>query len=376
MFYKHVILNVKGEEVLYLYLSNSYEFGQDLKSKHHNGDVANRVENYIKNRKIKFHGNKIYLVVDGIIIGTVSRNQDESHYQSIIENDIKEQEIPVLGLEEQKHLGERKQPKEISIVLEKPDGSLEPMTMEHYLLCVLAGETLPTFHMETLKAQAVICRTYALKKMLENKKVKSMNSNQIYRNLSYYKLIWLEHFDEYVSKLTRAIYETKGQYLSYRGRYIDAYFHLVGNGKTDDASCIGKENKPYLQSVPSGWDFESPSYLKTTTKSLDELSKLLHISKDGVSRIQILSFSRGHRVDKVLVGNEIFSGYQFASLLGLPSQDFTYFYDRDQIVFTTRGFGHGIGMSQYGANGMAKNGLSYRDILSYYYRGTTLYELI
>lgn len=91
MFYKHVILNVKGEEVLYLYLSNSYEFGQDLKSKHHNGDVANRVENYIKNRKIKFHGNKIYLVVDGIIIGTVSRNQDESHYQSIIENDIKEQ---------------------------------------------------------------------------------------------------------------------------------------------------------------------------------------------------------------------------------------------------------------------------------------------
>lgn len=376
MFYKHVILNVKGEEVLYLYLSNSYEFGLDLKSKSNQENVSDRVENYIRNRKIQFQGNKIYLVVDGIIIGTVSRNQDKSSYQSIIDHDTEQQEIPVLDLENHQKITERKKPKEISIVLEKPDGTLTPMSMEHYLLCVLAGETLPTFHIETLKAQAVICRTYALKKMLEDKKVKSINPNQIYRELSYYKLIWLEHFDEYVSKLTKAIDETKGQYLSYRGRYIDAFFHLVGNGKTDDASCIGKENKPYLQSVPSGWDFESPSYLKTTSKSLDELSRLLHISKDGVSRIQILSFSRGHRVDKVSVGNEVFDGYHFASLLGLPSQDFTYFYDQDKVIFTTRGFGHGVGMSQYGANGMAKNGLTYRDILSYYYRGTTLYELV
>jgi len=341
MFYKHVISNINNEDVLYLYLSNSYEFGMDLKDKKKHTFISNRVDNYIKNSGIKFQGNKIFLVTDGIIVGTITRKKESNN-----------------KLDE-------------SIILEKANGSLIKISMDHYLLCVMLGEILPNFDYELLKAQAVICRTYALKKMKEENKVKAINQNQIYHDLGYYKFLYLEHFENHIEKINRAIKETKGEYISFKGTPINPLFHLVSNGKTEILSCTGKKDEPYLKIVISEGDFLSPSYITTKTLTLEKIKKKLNL-KDDIKNINILSCTKSNRIKQLKINNEIFDGYSFSNILNLPSQDFTVLIDNDKAFFTMRGFGHGIGLSQYGANEMAKNGYNYHEILKHYYNNVEI----
>lgn len=359
MFYKHVILNNDKEEVLYLYLTNAYEFAQDLENKNDPERISTRVTNYVKNRGISFHGNKIYLVVDGIIVGTVSL-KEIPHYQEVIPSD----NLKEIHKEEKK---------DNTIILEYGDHHVEKMSMDQYLLGVLATEILPIFHIEALKAQAIVCRTYALKQMIEQQKILAVNPQQIYRDINYYKFVWTDRYFEYVSKIKKAIEETKGQYLTYQNKIIHPFYHLVSNGKTESLDSFRRDFS-YLQNVSSIWDLDSPMYLKITIKKLEEITKLLQVSVSDLLEAQILEFTQGNRIAKLKIGDKILTGQEFARLLGLSSTDVSMWFDQKEVHIITRGIGHGLGMSQYGANAMAQDGYSYIKILYHYYPNTKLWK--
>lgn len=363
MFYRHEILEVNNEKVLYLYITNTYEFAKNLESAiEREENIKSRVQNYIKNRNIDFKGNKIYLVVDGIIVGSLSLSEN-TRYQEIIRNyvpdyeKIKKEEIKA----EEKYF----------INLEQEDGTIKKISLRNYLLGTLASCILPTFHIESIKAQAILCRTYAFKKMIEEKKVKVKNSCQIYHNINYYKLIWGKNYYEYINKLERGIDETNGQFLTYQNEIVEPIYHTVSNGRTENV-----EDKGYLNSVSSIWDMDCPLYTNTIRKTLEEVAKRLDIPKQDIKEIRIEELTNTNRVKKVKIGSKTFSGEEIKNLLGLPSSDISFVIEKDSMRFITRGIGNGYGLSQYGANGMAKSGYHYIQILYHYYPNTKLYKVV
>lgn len=368
MFYRYVVTKEQGKDVLYLYYVDRNEFAQDFNDTTKKATMQERIGHYIKNCKIPFSGDKVYLVVDGVITGTFSKADLTSSTQ----------EKPILPVLKEKVKSSKgiSNATDFIVFLEQKDHSIIQLSMEQYLLGVLASEILPSFHMETLKAQAVLCRTYAIKKMLQERRVQAVNENQIYRDPSFYKFIFMDQYETYIHRLKEAIKQTKGQYLAYEKQLIDPIFHSVGNGVTDLASSIGLENQPYLTNVVSAYDQNSPLFLKTTSQSFEQISKQLQIPKEQLKKIQILEVSPGKRIQKIKVGDQIFTGMQFVRLLGLNSNSFSLSIRDDKIEFTTHGLGHGVGLSQYGANEMAERGISYPQILSYYYPNTKLWKLV
>lgn len=366
MFYRHVKLNVNGEEVLYLYLTNAYEFGQDLrntKKEESNTNISNRILNYLKNRAITFNGNKIYLVVDDIIVGSLTL-KDIPQYEEIIKDYVPSYQ----------KLKKGKKQDTAMIVLEKEDKSLQTMPLRDYLLGVLSSTILPTFPMESLKAQAIICRTYALKKMMEEHKIKGKNAFQIYHSMGYYKLLWGKDYSDYVERLTQAIDETKGQFLCYQDKLIEPVYHTVSNGRTEASDET--EKHPFLSSVASIWDLDCPIFMKTYEKTLEEVASRLNVSKDEVKEITILELTNTNRVKKVQVGSKTFTGKELMFLLGLPSTDISFVLNDEKIKFITRGIGDGVGLSQYGASGMAKSGFHYIQILFHYFPNTSIRRFV
>ena len=371
MFYRYVLTAENGEEILYLYYANTYEFAQDFTSRVPKETMQQKINHYIKNRGIPFVGDKVYLVVDGIIAGTFSKGAmdpepKEAPSQPVSNPILDAQSKPILKSSETDFI----------VFLEQSDHHIVKLSMEQYLLGVLASEILPSFHMEALKAQAVLCRTYAIKQMLKERRVKAVNENQIYRDISFYKLVWLKSYDVYSQRLKQAIQTTKGQYLAYEKQLINPLFHSVSSGITDTAASIENHPTPYLTSVLSSYDVKSPLFVKTTTLPLEQVAKRLNVSKEELTKIQILETSPGKRIQKIQVGNQIFTGIQFIQLLGLNSNAVSIYVSKDKVSFTTHGLGHGIGLSQYGANGMAYDGKSYQEILTYYYPHTKLWKLV
>ncbi len=366
MFYRHVVLQEQGQEVLYLYLTNTYEFAQDLKSSQlpKNESITNRVENYIKNRGIKFHGNKVYLVVDGIIVGSLDL-KEEGKYREIIDEYLPDYEKVRANPDER-----------YQVLLEYEDAKVEKMSLYDYLLGALSSTIMPTFHLEALKAQAIICRSYALKKMSEEHKIKAKNDKQIYHAPIYYKFVWGQDYFTYRSKIETAIRETNGQFLAYQNQIIEPFYHVVSNGRTERA----KDSKkfPYLQSVSSVWDIKAPTYKKTIRKTFDEIALRLGLSRAEINHIQILNINSSNRIEKVRVGSKTFTGKELMYLLGLPSTDVSFVIEPStkSVRFITRGRGDGLGLSQYGANGMAEAGYLYGQILYHYFPNTSLRRIV
>jgi stage II sporulation protein D len=186
--------------------------------------------------------------------------------------------------------------------------------------------------------------------------------------------MWGSSFQTYYDKVRNAVASTKGEYLSYGGNYIEAVYHSTSNGQTEDAAVVWGNSYPYLKSVDSHWDLDASSYLRETPKGFDVLSSIIGINFNTDTNIEVLSRTSSNRIDQVKIDDKIFSGIELRTLLGLRSTDFDIRIEDGQAVFVTRGYGHGVGMSQYGANGMAKEGSGYREILSHYYPGTQIKE--
>jgi stage II sporulation protein D len=474
MFYRHLKISdeEKKEESLYLFIDFDYEFGIDFNFKGKKEKVEtlySKVIDYIKEKDIDFKMGKVFLVVGGLVVGSLFisnyqysdlKNSIEPKYKYVEQIDIFSDNKTANDIFKQENVNEQtnenkataptviETPKAATPAIEKQtdktttsqtvtapptkditsnksntiistptapeppttapapiqepatvppptppptaptapapapienpvtvyryNGTVEQIALEDYIVGVVAGEMPASFSTEAIKAQSVLARTYALKKIDANQVLKDDTSNQVYKDINQLKSMWGADFQTYYNKIKSAVSATKGQYLSYNGNYIEAVYHSTSNGQTEDSAAVWGNSFPYLKSVDSHWDLNASSYLRETTKEFNVLSSIIGLDFNAATNVEVISKTAGNRIDKIKIGDTVFTGIELRSLLGLRSADFDIKTDGAVAVFVTRGYGHGVGMSQYGANGMAKEGYTYVNILSHYYPGTQL----
>lgn len=265
---------------------------------------------------------------------------------------------------------------------------VENIEFEEYITGFVAGEMPPTYDSEALKAQAVAARSYILTKAGDY--FSGQNSPEhhgamictdsahckSWRPISDAKRNWdIRYADEYEKKIKNAVCSTSGEYMTYDGEPVKAYFYAISGGRTEDISDVWGASVPYLKSVNSREDVGSDGFESMyTIKKEDFLSKLKEYRNDFemtdyVTGDEDISRTAGGGVNKIIIGNIELSGKEIKELFNLRSTNFKLEYGKDTITFRVYGYGHGVGMSQNGANVLAKNGMKYDEILKHYYTG-------
>lgn len=259
-------------------------------------------------------------------------------------------------------------------------GNIDVVPLEEYTLGVVAGEMPIDFDIEALKAQAVAARTYVMNKMEQNKNndydVIDTVSNQVYLDNQQLKNKWGNKYTEDINKLKEVINDTKGEYLEYNGEVINAFFFSTSDGKTENSEDVFSTALPYLRSVDSMWDKDvSPVFSVQVKYSLNDFYAGLNIPYNDKISTEIISTTSTGRIKQIKINGSLFTGSDVASKLNLRSSYFNITQDGNEVYITTRGYGHGVGMSQYGAFGMAKAGYKYDEILKYYYQGVEIVKI-
>ena len=250
--------------------------------------------------------------------------------------------------------------------------------IEDYVRGVLAGEMPISFELEALKAQAVAARTYGLRRISNNNKYDVVDTvmNQVYKDDETLKQTWGNNYDTYMDKIKKAVEDTKGEYVDYNGTYADTLFFSTSVGNTENSEEIFGTKISYLQSVSSEWDEEvSPVYEEKNIFTRENFCKKLNLNDCSKIYVNVLEETSTGRIKKIEINNKIFTGTEVAYYLGVRSNYFYIYIENNNVVVKTKGFGHGVGMSQYGAEGMANNGYTYKEILEHYYQGTTIKNL-
>lgn len=280
-------------------------------------------------------------------------------------------------------------------VLITQTGEILEMDLETYIKGVVASEMPGEFELEALKAQAVAARTYAMSRMEmyadkghpDHPTAPLCNGVhcQVYRSYEDIEALKsAEWMTQYWGKISEAVDETQGIIMTYQGELVNQpLFHSTSGGKTANSEDVFTTAVPYLRSVDSPYEEKAPHLQDTVSLSLDEfksktLSKYKNVSIDLnhiQDSVEILERSSGGRVSKIKVANLILSGRDVRETLGLRSANFTIKVNNDMITFNTVGYGHGVGMSQWGANGMAEKGYDYIQILKHYYQGIEIKKL-
>ncbi|MCU6708478.1 stage II sporulation protein D [Paenibacillus sp. J5C_2022] len=267
-------------------------------------------------------------------------------------------------------------------------GKVERVALEQYVQGVLAGEMPASFEMEALKAQAIAARTYIMRRLLlsdrsgmEGKRgdVTDSVQHQVYLSEQDLAAKWPEEErEDNWRKLKRAADETKGQLLMYRGEPVQAFYFSTSNGYTENSEDYWGSEIPYLRSVASPWDEGiSPRYEAEISLTLKDFYRKLGISGKAASaklNMKVVERTEGNRILAVKINGETFAGRELREKLELNSTAFQWQVNGDRIVIKTQGFGHGVGMSQWGANGMAMQGGTAEDILHHYYKDTSVEE--
>ncbi|MCL7747937.1 stage II sporulation protein D [Halalkalibacter alkaliphilus] len=258
---------------------------------------------------------------------------------------------------------------------------LEETPLERYVMGVVASEMHANFEMEALKAQALTARTYMVKHILqprseqlpEGAMVTDTTNHQVYKNEEELRELWGDDYERNMARIQEAVLSTQGQVLTYEGEPIDALFFSTSNGYTENSEDYWGDEIPYLRSVESPWDQVSPRFNSETSVTVSEFQEKLGVTlpEDG-SVGAILERTEGGRVAKVVINGKEFSGRDVRDKLALDSSDFQWQRQGEQITIQTRGWGHGVGMSQFGADGMAKEGSNYTDIIHHYYKGVEI----
>lgn len=254
--------------------------------------------------------------------------------------------------------------------------TVEHVPLEDYVVGVVAAEMPSDFEMEALKAQALTARTFVVKRMingavLPNKAdVTDTVDTQVYFSLADLKKQWGQSYDAKIERIQKAVRATAGQVLTFDGQPITASFFSTSNGYTENSEDYWGNPTPYLKSVDSPWDKNTPKFLGEQKINVADFEKKLGVKVLANGKVgNITERTSGQRVKTVSFNGKQLSGREVREKLGLRSSDFTWKQEGSQIVVTTKGYGHGVGMSQYGANGMAKEGKSYKDIVQHYYKG-------
>jgi len=270
------------------------------------------------------------------------------------------------------------------------------MPLEEYLVGVVAAEMPASFHAEALKAQAVLARTYAVAKMREfgGAGTRISDDADISDDPDYDQAWisnermrdrwgWVSYWTN-LGKIEDAVKSTAGLVMVYDDQLIEAVYHSTSGGRTENAACVWGSDHSYLQSVESPHESHSPYTKNSHYFSWDELSQLLGLdhaevissSKDpGVPVVKVKEKTRSGRVDTAVICGQDFCARNLRNMLDLPSTWWEAEMGSDGVTFNTRGFGHGVGLSQYGADGMAQQGYSFDEILNHYYRGASLRPL-
>ncbi len=237
------------------------------------------------------------------------------------------------------------------------------LELEEYIIGVVAGEMPALFHEEALKAQAIASRTYAITYLKDHPSIKTTTDNQVYLSKEEMQSKWQDNYDEYYEKISNAVNSTKDLIMYYQNEPIKAYYYSMSNGYTESSINVFNEQKAYLNIKPSPWDQDNE---ETITIPKEDFCNKLSISCNQITISNIIK-DESNRVSEITINNKKFTGLEIRKLLSLRSTDFT-INIKDNISITTKGYGHGVGMSQYGANEMAKQGYSYEEILKYYYQ--------
>ena len=258
-------------------------------------------------------------------------------------------------------------------------GEIVDVPLEEYVIGVVAGEMPASFNDEALKAQAVASRTYALKKQETTKNqydVEDGNSNQVYIDYDQMKDKWKSNYETNLDKIKQAVLKTKGEVILYNNDLIDAMFFSTSNGYTENSGDVFSSNLPYLVSVTSDWDRnESPVFSSVNEISKEEFLFNLGLNQDSNIQINDIEKTNTGRIKTITINNKKFKSSEIRTIFNLRSTSFNIEIKDDKVIFNVNGFGHGVGMSQYGANGMAKEGYSYKDILLYYYNNCEIKKI-
>ncbi len=258
--------------------------------------------------------------------------------------------------------------------------TVETIPLEDYVIGVVATEMPADFEMEALKAQALSARTYIVKaKMneptnLSGGDVTDTVKDQVYKSDAELRSLWKNDYQWKITRIRQAVEETSGKVLTYNGQPITASFFSTSNGLTENSEDYWSSSLPYLRSVDSHWDSESPKFNSQSAFSVADVEARLSVKLSKGAEVKEIAETAGKRVAKFKIGDKIFTGKEVREKLGLRSSDFTWKQKDGQIIIDTKGYGHGVGMSQYGANGMAKEGKRYKEIVGHYYSGVEISE--
>ena len=268
----------------------------------------------------------------------------------------------------------------------------ESLLLDDYVKGVVAAEMPAAFHIEALKAQAIAARTYAISRSIKfenghpdhpSAPLCSKEHCQAYLSLADLKTIhgdtWVE---DYWGKIEEAVDSTAGLIIYYQGQIVEPLYHSTSGGMTEDAVHVFAVDSPYLKAVESPYEEASPRFRSIVNLTVDEfIDKIkskypsVNINKENFyEKIKLVEKTDSGRVKTLAIDDLIINGRDIRDLYGLDSTNFKIMYDKNLklIEIETYGFGHGVGMSQWGANGMAKQGKSYQEILRHYYTGVEL----
>ncbi len=272
-------------------------------------------------------------------------------------------------------------------VMSVSGNNITEMSLKEYLLGVIAGEMNASYHEEALKAQIIAAHTLLLYTKEHNTKdlkgadiTDSYAMHQAYITPDEQKKKWNDNYETYKEKIEKCIDEVQELTLQYDGEYICAVFHAISNGTTENATDVWGGKYPYLISVSSIGDKLSPAYQSQVKFSENEFKEKLKDSDlkfgDKPEKwVEKITNTDTGMVKTITICGKEFKGTDIRKLFDLRSSTFNCEYKDGEFVFTVNGYGHGVGMSQYGANYMAQQGFSYEEILKHYYTGVEIVEM-
>ncbi len=306
------------------------------------------------------------MLLPGLLFGTITESDwvDDPSY---------EEPSPTIAT-----TPENEKPESIEIPVLQDSGEVEMMGLENYICCVVLGEMPANFEVDALKAQAVAARTYTLRCIQEGDRHPQGAVCTDYRCCQSYKepeeYLASGGSQEKIDKVFTSVRETAGEVIRYDGELIYATYFASSGGCTEDASEVWGQAFPYLKAVYSPGERDTEYQGDRTTYTLQGFQDKLGVTLTGnpESWFGWTTYTIGGGVDLMRIGGRLYTGVELRSLFGLRSTIFSVTTTEDSITFETYGYGHRVGLSQYGADAMAVNGKDYHEILAHYYWGTTV----
>ena len=328
MLESYKIVRNNHEEVLYLYLNVNYEFGSDLEDE----DLEKKARSYLVTHDIKFNGNKIVFVVNGISTKVITIDNAKIYLNDYL----------------------------ITI------NSKDKMSIKEILLSLLFSNINISLREETLKALTILYRDEIIYNLDKKDNLDLRKLSLSYHNYNYYKVTYPEIYKSKFTIFNKVIDDTNGEYLINNNKPIRCFTHLVSNGYTEEDKSI-----PYTVKKESLWDLVYPNYLQMKSYSIEEFKERLNLKNEKFN-IKITSISNSNRIKELDLGERKIDARSLAVYLDLPSTDITIIIKKDYLTFITRGIGSGLGLSIIGSDNLAELGYNYKQILNYYFKDVSL----